>query len=134
MFSHEYKSAKATFRLLPTGVGEVSYYGFMDRKTFIHLGRRMIARTNGMRAIVVRMDTGVTAFLEVLPLPQGVYQQDSPTAAIVVNPDQYEMWSRYARALAQIGVMRAVFLASQQGLAYRWAAAQAHAGLSELPR
>lgn len=131
MITCKIHTAKATCELLPSGIAEVKYYGVLDKYAFDFLREKMVRHTNGLHACVVRMDTGLTAFSDLLPLPRVIYRKDSPTAAVVVHEGQYEMWWAYAHALAEIGVMRAVFLASQQEMAYRWAVAQARAALSE---
>jgi hypothetical protein len=134
MISHDYQSAKATCHYLPSGLVEVCYYGVLSPSSFGYLREKMTNQTRGARGAIVRMDTGVTTFTSLLPVPVGLYGVDSPTAAVVVLPDHYEMWWTYAHALAEIGVMRAIFLTSQRDLAYRWAEAQARASLSGLPR
>jgi len=134
MFTCHHLSAKATCRQLPSGLMEVCYYGLLSCESFGALREKITQHTMGAIGAIVRMDTGVTTFVSMLPVPVGLYAPDSPTAAVVVHPAQYEMWWTYAHALAEIGVMRAIFLASQKDLAYRWAEAQVRASLSGSPR
>lgn len=130
MTTFNYRSAKAVCQQLSLGISEVTYYGILDPPSLVFLRSRVVDYTNGMRAVVVRMDTALTAFNEMPTLSSVLYRMDSPTAAVVVHPEHYEMWWGYAHALAEIGVMRAIFLASQKDLAYRWAEAQGRATLS----
>lgn len=47
------------------------------------------------------------------------------TAAIIVRPDQYDLFSAYSTELAAIGIERAVFLESQLAMALEWSALKA---------
>ena len=70
-------------------------------------------------ALVIRTDTALMT-MDSVPLieaPKVVV----PPAAIVVCPEQRDLWVEYSRQLADVGIMRTVFLTSQLDLAYRWA-------------
>lgn len=105
------------------GVMRASYYGPVDAPTLVRLRDEALELLEGASALVVRTDTALMAMHEVpLIKAPGVWV---PPAALIVTPDQRDLWVEYSRQLAGVGITRAVFLPEQMDCAYRWAERQA---------
>jgi len=134
MLSFECQSARAVLRDLESGVVEVTYYGVLNREAMSNLKREIHEAAKDAPALVVRMDRALIIASDIAPPPEWDSKKKIATAALVVRPEHFEMWTDYGHRVALLGVMRAVFLVSQASLAYRWAEAHALATLSISPR
>jgi hypothetical protein len=121
-------SASVAFeRLSKAGVIEVSYYGMIDPASFDYLRSKLLDCSQSANALVIRMDRSLMLMAHPPPIPEGIYDAQTPPAAIVVRDQDFEVWSTYGKALATCGVMRSVFLSQQSEKAYQWAEFQAAA-------
>lgn len=122
---HEIKSAYVRCRIYPPskyGVIEVVYGGFADQDSFDRLRNWAVGATADAPATVLRIDGLVDLWTHQPAVPQRLYASVRvPTGAVVVRADRYDMWACYARELARVGVIRAVFLQEDAQLAYDFA-------------
>jgi hypothetical protein len=116
------------------GLVESVYTGPISANAFGILRLGVLRETEGSPCAVIRMDRSL--MLVSLPpvIAPGVYTARSAPGAVIVRADQYEMWAEYARRLANVGVMRAVFLESHATLAYEWAERQIRLERAILPQ
>ncbi len=128
-------SASVHFRLAPGtkyNVLEAFYSGPLTpaaldyfRSTYVELGQRSPVS-------IVRMDHALTLHEGLGVIAPNAGQHLQTRGAIIVRPDQWEVWSRYAYELARRhGVLRVVFL--DAGRAYEWAERQARMLLHQSP-
>ena len=125
MKTYRYNGANVSGEFVSrTGMLETSYGGVLTSAAFDVLRGDVLRETARASAVVIRMDKSLIAMADMPDVPRGTYHVRAVTGAVIVRADQYAMWSAYARRLAQIGVMRAVFLDSQGALPYEWALRQ----------
>lgn len=106
----------------------------MGFDSFDHLRGLVLGATANASCLILRMDRVLCIMGGAPPPPIGdAYQHNRISAAVIVREDQFDGWDRYARQLAGLGVMRAVFLNSCAGQAHQWARLTARgAGLAAL--
>lgn len=84
------------------------------------LRARVVFAAQGAGCMVLRMDSALMMMAQV-PGPDASYlTHKSIPGALIVRPDQYDLWADYSRAMALIGVRRCVFLASERDLCRQW--------------
>jgi hypothetical protein len=133
--TRRYGSARAGSALVcrSTGICEATYSGPITMDAFSILRRSVLEDTDGSPCTVIRMDKCVMPAEAMPRAPAGTYTSMAAPGAVIVRPDQYRVWSEYARNLAVIGVMRAVFLDSNASVAYEWAQRQARLERAKWP-
>ena len=125
MKTTRYGSARVSSGVISrSGLVEAAYSGPLTRAAFSVLRREVLFDTRPAPCVVLRMDKSLTLMTDLPDIPTGTYTPTAPTGAVIVRPDQYEMWTAYNRKLTRLGVMRAVFLDSHAALAYEWAERQ----------
>lgn len=112
--SFECESARATVWRKGELVWATSYSGVLSRSCFAGLRADVIKATRAARVLEFHMQKALMADNAAPDIPRGTYTINTTPAAIIVRPDQYQMWSDYADAMQDIGIMRVVFLYSQQ--------------------
>ena len=120
VFSHH--SAMATVTELRHQVWQASYTGVMSPITFDVLRAKVVKATAQAKVLVLRMERALIAIAAPPPIPLNTYCTNCAPAAVVVRPDQFELWSDYARQMDAIGIMRAIFLEHQQDQVDRFVA------------
>ena len=98
---------------------EVAYSGPLCLHAFQDLGSSVVEKLGPAKSAIIRMDRSLFLLPEV-PKPLN-YSKCAIPAAVVVRPDQFEIWTRYARSVAPLGVFRMVFLDSQLAQAQQFA-------------
>ena len=107
------ESARATVWQEGDYVFGASYSGVLSRACFATLRASVIKATQEARVMRIHMEKAVIA--DMTPgIPSGIYRDNMAPAAIVVRPDQIDVWSDYADKLEELGIMRVVFLYSQR--------------------
>jgi len=114
------KCASVRFRTQVGGVVEVTYTGLITAASYPALARETIAAITGAPSAVIRYDRALIVD-DVVRGEVPARALDTPPAAVIVLPEQMEFWRSYARKLADLGLMRAVFLVCEEVVAYRWA-------------
>lgn len=114
-------AAQALGRCTGGDVCEVVYTGPITRSVFSKLKAAVLNETRGASALVVRMDRAMVLLDQEAHDDVEPYAGDLPPAAVVSSPDRFAFWNEYARRLAGVGVMRAVFLPNHLELARLWA-------------
>ena len=112
-------SASVRFRTLDAGLVEVVYGGLISDESYSKLIHRVIDVLMDAPSAVIRYDQALVAMAFDRDVPYNAWK--TPPAAVVVLPEQMDFWRSYAKKLASTGLMRAVFLASEEALALRWA-------------
>lgn len=137
--NYEIRSAYVRCRTYPQsehGVVEVIYGGFADQDVFDQLRDWVVGATKDAPATVLRMDALVDLWVQRPAVPRRLYtSMHVPAGAVIVRAGHYDMWTSYARALAEVGVIRAVFHQENAQLAYDFAErhARRHSGLLTVP-
>ena len=116
-----YQSAKVTCKRTASGVTEVVYSGLLTQAAFESLRAAVVYETTDDVALLIRMDMALLSIIHAPAVPLGVYRRNGTPAAIVVRPENYQMWVSYGRDLSAHGVMRAVFLTDELEQARAWA-------------
>lgn len=98
---------------------DVRYSGLVCDSTYADLRGRVMAAIADAPAAVIWYDKALLTLNPDVDIPQGV--ETMPPAAVIVLPEQMEFWRSYAKRLAGVGVMRAIFLPGEAQMAYRWA-------------
>jgi hypothetical protein len=93
-------------------VAVADYSGPLCRSAFAVLRPRVVLATTGAKCLVLRMDKCLCLLGEV-PEVKG-YTAKSLPGAVLVRPDQYQIWADYALAMANIGIKRVVFRLSEK--------------------
>jgi hypothetical protein len=114
-------AAHARGYCLGHGVCEVVYTGPVTKVTFSALKAGVLRETQGVGAMVLRMEHAAVLLDEAAQSDVAPYAGDMPPAAVVSCADRFAYWNEYARRLAGLGVMRAVFLPDHLELARLWA-------------
>lgn len=114
-------AAQAKGFCLARGLCEVVYTGPLTRSGYSALRAGVLRETEKARALVLRMDRAMVLLDDDPHADVAPYLGDEPPAALVSSADQFAYWNEYARRLAAVGVMRAVFLSSRLELARLWA-------------
>jgi len=114
-YKREYtcESARATVWQEGDYVFGASYSGVLSRSCFSHLRANVIEATQKARVMKIHMEKALMAGMEPI-IPPGIYRGNMAPAAIIVRPDQLDIWTDYADKLAELGIMRVVFLYSQR--------------------
>lgn len=101
-------------------IGLASYSGPLCANGMDELRARVVRSTKGAQCLVLRMDSALM-MMAAAPTPAtAVYSFNAAPGAVIVRPDQYDLWTDYARAMALIGVRRCVFLTSERDLCRQW--------------
>lgn len=108
-------------RWLTRTVAEIRYQGALLQPAFEVLRGMALEATKSAHAVVIRMDTALVFSLVMLTPPRAMYAGRSAPGCLVVPLDQYDAWAAHASELASAGVMRLVFVPSQQRQAYAMA-------------
>lgn len=90
-----------------------SYSGVLSRACFANLRASVVRATQKARVVTLHMEKALMT--EHAPdIPTGVYRLNLAPAAVIVRPDQVDVWRDYADKMADLGIMRVVFLYSQR--------------------
>lgn len=116
-------SASVRSRTLEDRVVELTYCGLLTDAAYSVLVGDVIRQISDAPSAVIRYDKAMVVMALDREVPPHV--ANTPPAAIIVLPEQMEFWRRYSRKLADLGLMRAVFLPSEAQAAYRWASVMA---------
>ena len=131
---HTHHSANVRYHPLPgsaAGVVEIVWSGVLTRQAVRALWGIHNEHTQHAPALVVRLDTGISAYggAGVVTVEE---MAATPPSALVVSPVQYVDYKRFTGALAGTGALRAVFLPTQLRYAAQWAEDHAQAGIRRL--
>lgn len=132
MSSTTINSASVRFRTFDGGLVEVHYLGVLSRHSYSQVRLQTIAAITGAPVAVIRYDKAVIVSGLNMDVPDSA--KATPPGAVIVLPEQMRAWADYAAHLARAGVMRAVFLVSEEAQAYRWARAVAACHRPHCPR
>ena len=113
------KSARAAVHEVRPFVWRAEYTGPMCRECFDDLRAKVVQATQEARVLLIRMDRALSVSALVPEVPPTTYRINRAPAAVIVRPDQFDVWQAYADRMADIGIMRAVFLESQLAQAHR---------------
>jgi len=114
-------SASARVSWPTRNTAEISYKGALSRSAFYALRAQALQATQGADSLVIRVDTALVISIDMPDNPHVMYAGNTAPGCLVVSLDQRDAWERHAREMAEIGVMRIVFLSSQLPLAYAMA-------------
>lgn len=101
------------------GLVRLNYFGYVDAAAMAVLRAQLIGVVGAANQCVIHTETALIAMDE-MPAVEPVLQPVAD-AAIIVTPENRELFVEYAQRLAEVGITRAVFLQSQMEQAYRWA-------------
>lgn len=124
MKTFSYHAARAQCRhAVDSRTSYVGYFGPMCARAFSELAPQVLLETSRSDAALIRMDRclWLSGATPVVQMRAG----HMPPACVVVRPDQYDFWVRYAAIAADAGFRRVVFLDSQLALAQEWLLRQA---------
>ena len=107
------KSARAAVHEVRPFVWSADYTGPMCHECFDELRAKVLQATQEARVLLIRMDRALSVSALVPDVPPTTYRINRAPAAVIVRPDQFDVWQDYAKRLADIGIMRAVFFDSQ---------------------
>ena len=113
-------SARASVKLLPGGVVDVTYSGAVGQSALESLHAQVMRATLGAGALVLQLDKSVMC----ATMPPGVrdYAGNDSPACWIVPEDAREVWLARADGLVARGLRRFVFSRRQAALAYALAA------------
>jgi len=114
-------AAQAKGYCLGDGLCEVVYTGPITPAAFSVLKAGVLRETRCASSMVLRMDRAMVMLDDDAQADVAPYAGDLPPAAVVSCVERYAYWREYARRLAALGVMRAVFLPDHLELARLWA-------------
>ena len=120
VFRHH--SATATVIERCHQVWQADYSGVMSHDCFHVLRGKVIKATAQARVMVIHMERALMAIGMAPPIPPNTYRVNCAPAAIVVRPDQHQLWSDYARGMEAIGITRVIFLEHQPDQVERFVA------------
>jgi hypothetical protein len=98
------------------------YSGVLTRDCFADLRSAVVNATRDARVMTMDMSRALMTCYEAPSIPRNTYLANVAPAAVVVRPDQYDVWRDYAGQAANQGIIRVVFLVSQLPQAQRWVA------------
>lgn len=101
------------------GVWHVEYAGLMFQSCLNFLRAKEVEATKEARVLFIRMDKVYMVTSHMPSVHCGHERINMAPATMIVRPDQYAKWANYATKMAQIGIMRAIFLPSQVAQALR---------------
>ena len=108
-------------KIANSGLCEGVYTGPMTSDALVAL------RTEGLRAAahfgvcIVRLEKSLILMGDDVPVKDGAYDAKTPPGALIVRPDQYSFFQKYALKAAKYGVIRTVWTEANGHLAYAWA-------------
>lgn len=111
------------------GITEVVFSGLVTARDFERAAND--PNKDVPACILVRMDKCLV-LMDAPPVVWGGYY--APVGAIMCLPEQYWLWSEYAKTMAARGHLRAVFVVGHEPLARRWLAAQSFVAPSKSAR
>ena len=95
-----------------------SYSGPLCNQAFEVLRPHVVRATSGSTCLVIRVDNSL-CLMGTAPLVKD-YQPGAMPGAVIVRLDQYALWTDYAKAMAQVGIIRAVFPVSELAMCREW--------------
>lgn len=98
------------------------YSGVLTADCFANLRALVIAETQDASVMTLNMSRALMAIPEAPQIPADTYGINHTPGAVVVRQDQFDAWRNYAGQMADLGIIRVVFLVSQLPQARRWAA------------
>lgn len=115
-----YHSARVKVSNLARHLWRLDYSGVMGHEAFIQLRAQAVEATQEAHALQIHVERALIT-TDLMPQPgRDIYRHNMAPAAVVVRPDQFELWLAYARAMERIGITRMIFLETQQHLAQRF--------------
>ena len=128
MHNIRYNAARGSVGVIcnTSGLVEANYSGPLCARVFDALRTEMMVTTDKARASVVRLDRSLILASALPKLPPG--KIDTAPAALIVRPEQYDIFFEYAKQLATQGALRLVFRDCHAHYAYEWALSQCQAG------
>jgi len=96
------------------------YSGVLSQDCFADLRASVVYETRGAKVTTMHMGRALMAFNVAPPIYDDTYAGSRAPGAMVVRPDQYDVWRDYAGQMANRGIIRVVFLTSQLPQARRW--------------
>lgn len=101
-------------------VAIASYTGPLCDQAFAVLRPRVVTAVTGAQCLVLRMDRSLCLMGEAPGIPDGAYRRGAAPGAVIVRPEQLDLWKDYARAMSSVGVRRGIFLNSELELCREW--------------
>lgn len=96
------------------GVAEVTMYGPATFDAHAFFRPLVLGWVRDDPAVLFRLDKACDTLSMPPSACKAAYPDNSPPMAVVLNPSQnYELWEAHSRRLARLGIVRAVFLASE---------------------
>lgn len=115
-------AARAHFHMV-NNVMEVSYSGPLTPGALLNIRMGLLANMADSTCMMLHYEKSLL-LMDRMPVHRHTdYKYQS--AAIIIRPDQRALFNVYSEELAEIGVLRMLFLESQQALALEWLALQA---------
>ena len=84
------------------------------------LRKQAIVATQGAKLLRIHMFKSLAVSNTMPATNRDTYSLNPAPAVIVVRADQYPVWLAYAKAMDRLGIMRMIFLQSQQAQAQRF--------------
>ena len=111
----------STEYLTKSSLCEAIYSGPMTAVAFDSLRTEALQAASATTAFVVRLDKALILMGDETAVDDAAYAPDTPPGALIVRPDQYEFWQKYALQVSKFGVVRTVWTEPNARLAYQWA-------------
>ena len=108
------ESAKASVCRESQFVYSVEYSGVLSRSCFAELRAKVIDATQEARVLTLHVEKALMAENAAPAIPLDTYRLNMAPAAVIVRPDQFDVFTDYAEKMADLGITRVVFLYSQQ--------------------
>ena len=108
-------------KIAKSGVCEGVYTGPVTENALNTLRNEALNATLQYKVYVVRLEKALTVMGDEAQIENGIYAAHRPPGALIVRPDQYNFFQKYALKAAKYGVIRTVWVESNAQLAYEWA-------------
>lgn len=112
-------TAQARCRITDGGVIEATYSGPIDQPAVDDLRQSVLTYSIDAPALILRIDCAELRVASFAPWGREAYPNDPSPAAIVVRSDQFSAAAKHAEHLANLGIVRVIFMEMAQ--ARRWA-------------
>ena len=117
MLTYRYHSARVACQR-KGNLALASYSGPLCDQAFEALRPRVVQAATGAACLVIRVDNSL-CLMGAAPLVKD-YKPGAIPGAVIVRLDQYALWTDYAKAMAQVGIIRAVFPVSELAMCREW--------------
>ena len=117
MFRHG--SSQATIsQITLCGVFEAAYSGEICAEARDKLRQESLIASAAAKVFVVRLDGAQFSGAENYSMEAKTFSENAAPGVLIVRPDQFEVFSAYAKTASKVGVMRSVWLVAHATKAY----------------